>query len=398
MIFRTLSTKLKDLAGPFPVLFLTGPRQSGKTTLARAAFPEFQYITLEDLQNRQEAREDPRGFLHRLEGDGGAILDEIQRTPDLFSYLQGFVDEERGGPLILTGSQHFLLTEKISQSLAGRVAILELMPFSLAELAERRALTPDNFLQTDAYPGQSEGTDLFDALFTGCFPRIHDRGLDASIWLDGYLRTYVERDVRQIANIGDLDAFTRFVGLCAGRAGSLLNLSSLGADAGISQATVKRWLSVPRAGYIVHLLPPHHQNFSKRLIKTPKLYFADAGLLCHVLGLRKPEDIRNHPLRGAIFENFVFNELQKLFFHNGQRPPLYFWRDARGLEIDFILDMGTRRIPVEAKSGATVASDFFNALDRYIELSKDPDGVLVYGGSESYRRNGHQVRSWRFCS
>jgi len=398
MIFRTLSTKLKDLAGPFPVIFLTGPRQSGKTTLARAAFPEFQYITLEDLQNRQEAREDPRGFLHRLEGDGGAILDEIQRTPDLFSYLQGFVDEERGGPLILTGSQHFLLTEKISQSLAGRVAILELMPFSLAELAERRALTPDNFLQTDAYPGQSEGTDLFDALFTGCFPRIHDRGLDASIWLDGYLRTYVERDVRQIANIGDLDAFTRFVGLCAGRAGSLLNLSSLGADAGISQATVKRWLSVPRAGYIVHLLPPHHQNFSKRLIKTPKLYFADAGLLCHVLGLRKPEDIRNHPLRGAIFENFVFNELQKLFFHNGQRPPLYFWRDARGLEIDFILDMGTRRIPVEAKPGATVASDFFNALDRYIELSKDPDGVLVYGGSESYRRNGHQVRSWRFCS
>lgn len=398
MIFRTLSTKLKDLAGPFPVLFLTGPRQSGKTTLARAAFPEFRYITLEDLQNRQEAQEDPKGFLHRLEGDGGAILDEIQRTPDLFSYLQGFVDEERGGPLILTGSQHFLLTEKISQSLAGRVAILELMPFSLAELAERRALTPDNFLDPDGHPEQPEGTDLFDALFTGCFPRIHDRGLDASIWLDGYLRTYVERDVRQIANIGDLDAFTRFVGLCAGRAGSLLNLSSLGADAGISQATVKRWLSVLRAGYIVHLLPPHHQNFSKRLIKTPKLYFADTGLLCHVLGLRKPEDIRNHPLRGAIFENFVFNELQKLFFHNGQRPPLYFWRDARGLEIDFILDMGTRRIPVEAKSGATVASDFFKALDRYIQLSKDPDGVLVYGGNESYRRNGHQVRSWRACS
>lgn len=398
MIFRTLSTKLKELAGPFPVIFLTGPRQSGKTTLARAAFPEFQYVTLEDLQNRQEAREDPRGFLQRLEGDGGAILDEIQRTPDFFSYLQGFVDEERGGPLILTGSQHFLLTEKISQSLAGRVAILELLPFSLAELAERRALTPDNFLEAGAVPAQSEGTDFFDALFTGCFPRIHDRGLDASIWLDGYLRTYVERDVRQIANIGDLDAFTRFVGLCAGRAGSLLNLSSLGADAGISQATVKRWLSVLRAGYIVHLLPPHHQNFSKRLIKNPKLYFVDTGLLCHVLGLRKPEDIRNHPLRGAIFENFVFNELQKLFFHNGQRPPLYFWRDARGLEIDFILDMGIRRIPVEAKSGATIASDFFKALDRYIALSKDPDGVLVYGGSKSYRRNGHQVRSWRACS
>lgn len=398
MIFRTLSTKLKDLAGPFPVIFLTGPRQSGKTTLARAAFPDFRYITLEDLQNRREAREDPRGFLHRLEGDGGAILDEVQRTPDLFSYLQGFVDEERGGPLILTGSQHFLLTEKISQSLAGRVAILELLPFSLAELAERRALTPDNFLDPDVFPEQPEKPDIFDALFIGCFPRIHDRGLDAPIWLDGYLRTYVERDVRQIANIGDLDAFTRFVGLCAGRAGSLLNLSSLGADAGISQATVKRWLSVLRAGYIVHLLPPHHQNFSKRLIKTPKLYFVDTGLLCHVLGLRKPEDIRNHPLRGAIFENFVFNELQKLFFHNGQRPPLYFWRDTRGLEIDFILDMGTRRIPVEAKSGATIASDFFNALDRYLQLSKDPDGVLVYGGTKSYRRGGHRVRSWRSCS
>lgn len=397
MIPRTLSNRLTQLAGPFPVVFLTGPRQSGKTTLARYAFPQFQYISLEDMQNREEAVEDPRGFLRRLEGRG-AILDEIQRVPDLFSYLQGFVDESRGGPLVLTGSQHFLLSEKISQSLAGRVAILELLPFSLAELCRREALTPDTFMEPGPHILEYPGLALYEILFNGLFPRIHDLNLDAAVWLDGYIRTYVERDVHQVAGIGDMDAFTRFVGLCAGRAGSLLNASSLGADAGVTHVTAKRWLSILRASYILYQLPPHHQNFSKRIIKSPKLYFVDTGLLCHLLGIRKPEDLVNHPLRGAVFENFVINEVQKVFLHNGERPPLYFWRDFRGIEVDLIIDLGNRRIPVEIKSGETVAADFFDGLDRYIQLSHDPGGMLIYAGRETYVRRTHAVRPWWTCS
>jgi len=397
MIPRTLTNRLKQLAGPFPVVFLTGPRQSGKTTLARAAFPQFQYISLEDMQNREEAAEDPRGFLRRLE-DRAAILDEIQRVPNLFSYLQGFVDESRGGPLILTGSQHFLLSEKISQSLAGRVAILELLPFSLAELCRREALTPDTYMEPRHHTLEDPGLDLYETLFNGFFPPIHDRHLQAAVWLDGYVRTYVERDVHQVAGIGDMDAFTRFVGLCAGRVGSLLNASSLGADAGVTHVTAKRWLSILRASYVLYQLPPHHQNFSKRLIKSPKLYFVDTGLLCHLLGIRKPEDLRNHPLRGAIFENFAINEVQKVFLHNGERPPLYFWRDFRGLEVDLIIDLGTHRIPVEIKSGETLAADFFDSLDRYIQLSNDPGGMLIYGGREGYMRRTHRVQPWWACS
>lgn len=399
MIPRTIATRLKELAGPFPVVFLTGPRQSGKTTLARAAFPRFRYISLEEMQNRQEAGEDPRGFLRRFEGSRGTILDEVQRVPELFSYLQGFVDEKRGGPLVLTGSQHFLLSEKISQSLAGRAAILELYPFSVAEMCRRRALTPDTFLEPRPVPRAPKGPDLFETLFKGFFPPIHDRGLEAPVWLDGYVRTYVERDVRQVAGIGDLDAFARFVGLCAGRAGSLLNASSLGADAGVSHVTAKRWLSILRTSYVLTLLPPFYQNFSKRLIRSPKLYFLDTGLLCHLLGIRNAGDLRTHPLRGAVFENLVVNELQKLFAHNGQRPPLYFWRDSRGLEIDIIVDMGrNHRIPVEVKSGETVAADFLDGLHRYVQLSHDPGGVLVYGGGEGYQRRGHHVRPWWSCS
>ncbi len=398
MIPRTLSNRLKELAGPFPVVFLTGPRQSGKTTLARAAFPEFSYISLEDLQNREEASEDPRAFLRRLEGTKGAVLDEVQRVPDLFSYLQGFVDEQRGGPLVLTGSQHFLLSEKISQTLAGRAAILELLPLSTAELCRRKALTPETFLEPAQPVPKPDGLDLYETMFKGLFPRIHDRDLDAPAWLDGYVRTYVERDVRQVAGIGDLDAFARFLALCAGRVGSLLNTSSLGADCGVTHVTARRWISVLRASYVLDLLPPFYENFSKRLIKSPKLYFVDSGLLCHLLGIRKAEDVRIHPLRRAIFENFVLNEIQKLFLHNGQRPPLYFWRDSRGLEIDLVLDMGTRRVPVEIKSAETVAADFLDGLDQYIRLSHDPGGVLIYGGSEEYGRRGHQVRPWWKCS
>ncbi|HEX6865084.1 MAG TPA: ATP-binding protein [Thermoanaerobaculia bacterium] len=386
------------MAATFPAVFLTGPRQSGKTTLSRTTFPDFHYLSLEDLQNRQEAAEDPRGFLRRLEGKAGVILDEVQRAPELFSYLQGFLDEARIGPLVLTGSQHFLLSERVSQSLAGRVAILELLPLSVAELAGRPALLPEELADPASLREEKPPVPLEDLLFRGLFPRIHDKQLDAATWLDGYLRTYIERDVRLLTNIGNLEAFSRFVALCAGRSGHLLNSSALAAEAGVTHPTARSWISVLQASYIVLLLKPHHENFNKRLVKTPKLYFLDAGLLCHVLGLRRPEDVHLHPLRGAIFETFVVGELYKAFLHHGQSAPLYFWRDSAGHEVDALLDLGTRRIPVEIKAGRTLAGDVFRGLDYYLDLAGGGTGVLVYGGDESYARRNHLVRSWWHCA
>src|SRR5262245_285875 len=263
---RTLEPRLRTLAATFPAVALTGPRQSGKTTLARATFPGFHYVSLEDLQNRQEAIEDPRGFLRRLEGKPGAILDEVQRTPDLFSYLQGFLDEKRAGPLVLTGSQHFLLSERISQSLAGRVAILELLLLSVAELARRPALTPEQVADPAALRRDPPLLPLEELLFRGLFPRIHDQPLDATAWLDGYVRPYVERDVRPLTNIGNLEAFSRFLALCAGRSGQLLNSSALAVETGISHPTARHWISVLQASYVILLLKPHHENFNKSLV------------------------------------------------------------------------------------------------------------------------------------
>jgi len=395
---RTLHNRLVELAHSYPAVFLTGPRQSGKTTLARASFPDFLYLSLEHLQTREEAIEDPQGFLRRFEGIGGVILDEAQRAPDLFSYLQGFLDDERGGPFVLTGSQHFLLSERISQSLAGRIAILELMPLSVAELAGRQALEPEQLADADA-PGQEERPmPLEELLLAGLFPRVHARGLEPTTWYDGYVRTYVERDVRTLSNVGDLDAFARFVTLCAGRSGQILNASALAGDAGVSQPTARRWLSILRTSYVIDLLPPHHQNFNKRLVKRPKMHFLDAGLLCYLLGIRRPQDVLLHPLRGAIFETFVIAELRKLFLHQGRRPQLYSWRDSNGREVDAVLDFGTRRLPVEVKSGETVRSDAFRGLDHYLRLSGDAGGVLVYGGRQTYRRRNHVVRSYWACS
>ena len=418
LIPRTLEARLQEAAGPFPVLFLTGPRQSGKTTLARMAFPEYLYVSLEDPQRRAEALEDPRGMLQRVAAAPGVIFDEAQRAPELFSYLQGVVDERRGGPFVLTGSQNFLLSEKITQTLAGRTAVFELLPFSVAELARRPALRPEDFCRARPGAGGAEAPvrpslSLEDLVFGGLYPAIHDRGADAAQWLRSYIRTYVERDARAVGAIGDLDTFLRFLGLCAGRSGQLLNLSALGAEAGVSHSTARRWLSVLRASYIVTLLAPHHENFSKRIVKTPKLYFLDTGLLCALLGVRGAYDLWNHPLRGALVETFVVAELTKLFAHCGERPRLFFWRDSHGTEVDVLIDLGRERAAVEIKSGVTVAADAFRGLEAYEQLAAGAAeraaaegrpgyisgrSVLVYGGDEWYERLGHDVRPWWACT
>ena len=358
------------------------------------AFPGFRYVSLEDLQNRQEATEDPRGFLRRLEDADGVILDEVQRCPDLFSYLQGAIDDHRGGPFILTGSQQFQLSERISQSLAGRAAVVELLPFSLAELYGWKITEPEALVTLDSLPTGPPPVSLDETLFTGLYPPIHDRGLEPRIWLDSYVRTYVERDVRTLGGVGDLDTFIRFLGFCAGRAGQLLNASSLASDVGVSQPTIKKWLSILRASYVIELLQPHHKSFRKRQVKSPKLHFVDTGLLCNLLGVRHAGDLHRHPLRGAIVENFVVTELRKRFVHHGQRAPLFHWRDSNGREVDIVVEWGPTQVPVEVKAGLSVASDAFRGLDYYAKLSGIPGGILVYGGDDTYQRRAHQVRAW----
>ncbi len=398
MLKRTLSNKLLDSAKRYPVVFLTGPRQSGKTTLAVMSFPEYEYVSLEDMDTRDFARTDPRGFLEKY--NKNVIFDEIQRVPELLSYIQTEVDrDDTSGRFILTGSRQFLLMEKIGQTLAGRTALLHLMPFSLSELSGVKPVDPfkpENMRRKGKPPLFS----LETILFQGLYPRIYDKKLIAHQWLGDYYRTYVERDVREVVNIGNLEAFQRFVRLCAGRCGQILNLSSLANDCGITHPTAKQWLSVLQASFIVILLRPHYSNFSKRLIKSPKLYFLDTGLLCYLLRVRDSEELKTHASRGAIFESFAISEIYKSFVHIGEEPPLYFWRDRTGHEVDLILDLGQMLIPLEIKSSRTVAPDFFDGLKYWLSLkgNQEKTGILVYAGDESYKREGFYVKGWHECS
>ncbi len=398
MIKRTLSDKLIALSKKFPIVSIIGPRQSGKTTLTRMVLEDYEYISLEDPDEREFALADPRGFLKRF--TGGVILDEIQRAPILLSYIQGIIDKNSSpGRFILTGSQQLHVMDKVSQTLAGRTAIVILLPFSLNELLGEPSADP---WKINTLPDKRERPpfSLEKILYQGLYPRIHDKGLDAQDWLSAYYRTYVERDVRDITNIGNLETFQRFVRLCAGRTGQLLNHSSLATDCGISHTTARHWISLLQAGFIIHLLPPHHANFSKRIIKSPKLYFLDTGLLSYLLRIREPDDFPVHAMKGAIFETFVISELYKAFAHRGEIPPLYFWRDRTGHEVDVIIDTGKKLIPVEIKSGETITSSLFDGLRYFTSLGSpaSPTGVLIHGGEALYLREKSVIRPWYQCS
>ena len=353
---------------------MTGPRQSGKTTLCRAAFPHLDYINLEAPDQREFAESDPRGFLARF-GEG-AILDEIQRVPDLLSYLQVLADEVgRNSLFVLTGSEQFRLSDAISQSLAGRTALLRLLPFSLAE--RRRTGTSDS---------------IDDILYSGFYPRIHDQKLEPRQALGDYFETYVERDVRRIGEIRNLANFRRFVRLCAGRVGQLVSLSSLGADAGVSHTTASHWLAVLEASYVVFRLPPFHADIRRRLVRTPKLYFYDVGLASYLIGIEHAGQIGTHPLRGPLFENAVVMEVLKHRFNRDRRSNLSFFRDSRGLECDLLYENGNGMGAIEIKSGATVASDWFDSLNRVAkELPEIATKAVVYGGAERQSRRDGEV-------
>ncbi|HJZ10695.1 MAG TPA: ATP-binding protein, partial [Acidobacteriota bacterium] len=386
MLTRTLSHKIKKLAKQFPVISIGGPRQSGKTTLARNIFDRHDYINLEDPQEREFARVDPKGFLRRF--PNSVILDEVQKAPQLLSHIQIEVDAHpKRGRYILTGSQQIPFMSRIAQTLAGRTAIVNLLPFAVEELFEypyAEAPAPEILPKSLRKPLVSKD----EVLYQGLYPPIHDRKLDAYDWLSAYYRTYVERDVRDVANIGDMDTFQRFIRLCAGRSGQLINYSSLAADCGISHTTARNWLSVLQAGFIIHLLSPHHANFSKRLIKSPKLYFFDTGLLCYLLGIRSAQQIAVHPLKGPIFETFVVAEMYKAFAHRGQTPPLFFWRDKTGHEVDLIIDRGTKLFSVDVKAGETVDASLFSALRYFTTLGypASATAALIYGGTSVYKR------------
>lgn len=398
MISRHLSKTLKAAARGYPVVTVTGPRQSGKTTLVRAAFPRHRYASLEDPDTRAFATEDPRGFLAQFRGK--VILDEVQRAPDLFSYIQGIVDrEDRSGHFILSGSQNFLLLNRVSQSLAGRCTVLRLLPFSRSELIGkplRDVATSLRSRQSRGSTDQDATADLFGTLFVGGYPRIHDKALQPQPWLGNYYQTYLERDVRDLLNVGDIEGFGRFVRLCAGRSAQLLNASSLAADAGISHTTVRRWLSILEASFIIYMLRPHHRNFNKRMVKSPKLYFLDTGLLCYLLRIQNAADLTTHAARGAIFETWVVSEALKNYYNRGAEPDIYFWRDSAGHEIDLLIDRGAKQIPIEVKSGQTIASDFFAGVEYWRNLAQQPDDLagLIYGGDTSYTRHRVSVVSW----
>lgn len=380
MIPRSAVPTLESMGREFRIVAIIGPRQSGKTTAARQVFPHKPYVSLEDANERMFAAEDTKGFLARF--PDGAILDEAQHVPDLFSRLNTLVDfDQRPGLFVITGSQNFTLLSKVTQSLAGRVGILQLLPLTLSELASA---------------GKGPAS-LDELLVRGFYPRLHVEPADATRWYESYVTSYVERDVRQVINVQDLNLFQRFLGLCAARTGQMLNLSTLASDCGVSHVTARAWLSVLQASYIVFLLPPHFENLGKRLVKSPKLYFVDPGLAAHLIGVQDARHMAVHSARPALFETFVVGEFLKSRFNAGKRSNLFFWRDHIGTEIDVLVEDRDGLFPIEIKSGQTFRDDFLVNLHRFQKYAgpRSSGAGLVYGGDESYVRSGVTVRSWK---
>lgn len=382
---RLLEKSLLAAAKQLPIVLLTGPRQAGKTTLARACFPEKPYVNLEALDNREFAIDDPRGFLAQF--PDGAILDEVQQTPTLFSYLQVLVDESpQPGRFILTGSENLSLSQSVAQSLAGRVAIRNLLPLSYAEL--------------QAFPNSP--STLWETVLAGGFPRPFSAGIDSGEWLQDYIATYIERDVRRLANLGDLSAFQNFMRLTAGRTGQEVNLSRLGNDAGVSHNTVRHWLSLLEASFLIWQLPPWFTNYNSRWVKAPKLHFVDSGLVCALLGIRTTQQLEFHPLRGAIFETWALSEIMKYRLqHNLPTRSVSHLRQTRGVEVDVVVEEAGKLTAIEMKSGQTIARTFFNNLNTLNKQFEQHSSTvelqhkrIIYGGEQTQLRHGVQIMPW----
>jgi uncharacterized protein len=377
MIKRHCEQELIKLAKTFKCVAVVGPRQSGKTTLVKHVFKEKPYISLENPDTRSFALDDPRGFLSQY--PKGAILDEVQRAPEIFSYLQQILDEStEKGLFILTGSNNFILQASISQSLAGRVAYLFLLPFALYELSGEQI------------------QDIYKTVYQGLYPPIHDQKIEPDIWYPNYIRTYIERDVRLIKNISNLNLFERFVKLCAGRVGQLLNMNNLAIETGVDNKTISSWMGILESSFVIFRLQPHFQNFNKRIVKMPKLYFYDTGLACSLLGIHDPGQLAMNHYFGALFENLIISEFMKFRFNKAKDPNIYFWRDNTGNEVDVVIESGTGLFPVELKAGKTITSEFFKGLEKWLKISGAHHGAIVYAGDEHQKRsNDIEVLSWK---
>lgn len=379
MIQRQAKAKLVQLASTFKAVAVTGPRQTGKTTLVKQVFKNKPYVSLENPDTRRFAQEDPRGFLDTYAN--GAVLDEIQRVPELFSYLQEILDNSREkGRFILTGSNNFLMQQNIAQSLAGRIATLHLLPFSLHELKKGRKLPAED-----------------DALMLkGFYPPLYDQMMNPGDWTRNYIRTYIEKDVRRIKNIADLIVFERFLHLLAGRNGQEFNASTLSVESGVDVKTVQSWIGILESSFIIYLLRPYHRNFNKTIVKRPKLYFYDTAVVCYLLGIRNRSHLTSHPLRGAIFEGMVMTELLKTRLNAGREVDLFFWRDKTGHEIDAVLEQGKKMMPVEIKSGKTIQPEFFKNIDYWQKLSGMKKSIVLYAGKAGQKRSdGKEIWNWR---
>ncbi len=380
MIERELKAKMLAMLDKYPIVTLTGPRQSGKSTMLRNALDGYQYVSLEDPDMRMMAEQDPRGFLATYPDK--TIIDEAQRVPALFSYLQTHTDKVgREGMYALAGSHNFLLMENVNQSLAGRTAVLRLLPFSHKEMRQGNVLP----------------MTVDEEIFYGSYPRIYDKGIEPTDYYPYYIQTYVERDVRLIRNIGDLGKFIKFIKLCAGRIGQLFNASSLSNEVGVSVSTISEWVSVLEASYICYQLRPDYNNFSKRLVKTPKLYFYDTGLACSLLEIKSASQVATHYLRGGLFENMVINEFIKCAFNSGNTPELTFWRDSTGTEVDLLSYVDGKPNAYEIKSGATFAPEYFKNISKWAKLSgASADAChVVYGGDNALSTSAGAVMPWR---